>query len=169
MWVLNLHNFTILPEHFLKCSKSTPTKSEFKTSRVSNKSENPNLVNVILILHTSIHGSTRTLVIPLTVANIKCNILVKFVLKNVKRLNIEHVSFTFNSPHESHGYTLPSTARKVKDRSYSSYKPTIKVKNKAIFKLNAFQVIHIPIQPTLPLTLKTSENKVICCSTSHHF
>ena len=58
---LNLPTFTILADHFLKCSKPTPQNDEIKTSTVANKAEVPILF----------HGSTRTIVIPLTVANIK--------------------------------------------------------------------------------------------------
>ena len=73
--VLNLPTFTILADHFLKCSKHFPHKAEFKTLTVANKTEVPILYNVIRTLHTSIHGSTRTLVIPFAVANIKYSIL----------------------------------------------------------------------------------------------
>ena len=46
---------------------------------------------------------------------------------------------------------------------------TINVKNKVYFKPNASQIIHFPIQPTLPLTFKTSDNEVIFPSTPHPF
>ena len=61
--VLNLPTFTILADHFLKCSKHSPHKDECVTLAVANETEVPNLYNVILTLHTSIPGSTRTLVI----------------------------------------------------------------------------------------------------------
>ena len=35
--------------------------------------------------------------------------------------------------------------------------------------LYAYQIIHFPIQPTLPLTFKISDNEVIFPSTSHPF
>ena len=73
--VLNLPTFTILADHFLKCSKHSPHQNEYKTLTVANKSEVPILHNLILTLHTSFHGNTRTLVIPFTIANIKNNIL----------------------------------------------------------------------------------------------
>ena len=46
---------------------------------------------------------------------------------------------------------------------------TINVKNEIYFKPNASQIIHFPIQPTLPLTFKTSDNEVIFPSTPHPF
>ena len=73
--VLNLPTFTSLADHFLKCSKHSPHKDEINTLTVANKTEVPYLYNVILTLHTSIHGSTRTLVILFAVANIKYIIL----------------------------------------------------------------------------------------------
>ena len=73
--VLNLATFTILADHFIKFSKSSPHKDEVKTLIVANKTKVPILFNVILTFHTSIHGSTRTLVIPFAVGNIKYNIL----------------------------------------------------------------------------------------------
>ena len=68
------------------------------------------------------------------------------------------MSLTFNAPHESQVKTLPFTAHKEKDYSYCSYNYTINVENKNYFKPNASQVFHFPIQPTLPLIFKTSEN-----------
>ena len=59
---------------FLKYSKRSPHKDEFNTLTVANKAEVPISYNVILTLHTSIHGSTLRLVIPFAVANIKYNI-----------------------------------------------------------------------------------------------
>ena len=53
----------------MKCSKTSPHTDEFKTLTEANKTEVPILHNVILTLHTSIHGSTRTLVIPFAVTN----------------------------------------------------------------------------------------------------
>ena len=76
---------------------------------------------------------------------------------------------TFNTPHESRINTLPFTAHKEKDYPYFSYIHTINVKNKIYFKPNASQIIHFPIQPTLPLTFKTSDNEVIFPSTPHPF
>ena len=91
---LNLPTFTILADHFLKCSKTSPHNDEFKTLTVANKTEVPILHNVTLTLHTSIPGSTRTLVIPSAVANIKYNILgTPFFEKYVKTLNNENVSY----------------------------------------------------------------------------
>ena len=75
-------NFTILADHFLKCSKHSPHKDEFKTLNVANKTEVPILYNVILTLHTSTHRSTRPFVIPFAVANIKYNILGILFLKS---------------------------------------------------------------------------------------
>ena len=79
------------------------------------------------------------------------------------------MSLTFNTPHESRINTLPFTAHKEKDYPYFSYIYTINVKNKLYFKLNASQFIHFPIQPTLPLTFKTSDNELIFPSTPHPF
>ena len=168
--VLNLPTFTILAEHFLKCSTHSPHQNDYKTLTVANKSEVPILHNIILTLHTSLNGNTRTLVIPFAVANIKYNILgTPFFEKYVKTLNIENMFLTFNTPHESRINTLPFTAHKEKDYPYFSYIYTINVKNKYYFKPNASQIIHFPIQPTLPLTFKTSDNEVIFPSTPHPF
>ena len=65
--------------------------------------------------------------------------------------------------------TLPFTAHKENEYPYFSYIYTIKVKNKNFFKPNASQVIHFPIQPTLPLFFPPSDNEVIFPSTSHPF
>ena len=93
--VLNLPTFTILAEHFLKCSPHSPHQNEYKTLTVANKSEVPILHNLILTLHASLNGNTRTLVIPSAVANIKYNILgTPFFEKYVKTLNIENMSLT---------------------------------------------------------------------------
>ena len=120
--VLNLPTFTILAERFLKCSTHPPHQNEYKTLTVANKSEVPILHNLILTLHTSLNGNTRTLVIPFAVANIKYNILgTPFFEKYVKTLNIENMSLTFNTPHESRINTLPFTAHKEKDYPYFSY------------------------------------------------
>ena len=73
--VSNFPTFTILADHLLKCSKTNPQNDELKTLTVAKKAEVPVLFIVILTLHTSIHDSTRTLVIPFAVANIKYNIL----------------------------------------------------------------------------------------------
>ena len=67
----------------------------------------------------------------------------------------------FNTPLESYVTTLPFTALEGKVYSLFSYICTIKVKNKIYFKPNASQVVHFQIQPTLPLTFKTSENELI--------
>ena len=102
---LDLHTFTILADHFLKCSKTTPQKDEFKTLTVAHKAEVPVVFYVILTLHTSIYGSTRTLVIPF--ANIKYKVFeTPFFEKYVKTLDIEHKSLTSNKPHESRVNTL---------------------------------------------------------------
>ena len=168
--VLNLPTFTILAEHFLKSSTHSPHQNEYKTLTVANKSEIPILHNIILTLHTSLNGNTRTLVIPFAVAYIKYNILgTPFFEKYVKTLNIENMFLTFNTPHESRINTLPFTAHKEKDYPYFSYIYTINVKIKIYFKPNASQIIHFPIQPTLPLTFKTSDNEVIFPSTPHPF
>ena len=168
--VLNLPTFTILADQFLKCSKHCPHQNEYKTLTVANKSEVPILHNLILTLQTSLHGNTRTLVIPFAVANNKYNILgTPFFEKYVKTLNIESMSLTFNTPHESSIRTLPFTAHKEKDYTYFFHIYTINVKNKLYFKPNASQIIHFPIQPTLPLTFKTSDNEVIFPSTPHSF
>ena len=55
--------------------KTFPTSKRIQNLTVANKSEVPILHNLILTLHTSLHGNTRTLVIPFAVANIKYNIL----------------------------------------------------------------------------------------------
>ena len=137
---------------------------------VANKTEVPLVYNVILTLHTSIHGNTRTLVILFAKANIKYKILGSpFFEKYVKTLNTENRSLTFNTPHESHVNTLPFTAHKEKDYIYFSYIYTIKVENKIYFKPNASQDIHFPIQPTLLLTFQTSDNEDIYPSTPHPF
>ena len=142
--VLNLPTFTILADHFLKCSKHSPSQNEYKTLTVANKSEVPILHNLILTLHTSLQGNTRTLVIPFAVANIKYNILgTPFFEKYVKTLNIESMSLTFNTPHESRVNTLPFTAHKEKDYPHFSYIYTINVKkfilNQMLLKLFIFQ------------------------------
>ena len=67
---LNLPTFTILADYFLKCSKCTPTNNDFNSLTVANKAEVFKF-NVILTLHTSIHGSAHTLLVPFAVANIK--------------------------------------------------------------------------------------------------
>ena len=144
--VLNLPTSTILADHFLKISKFSSLEDEFKTLTVANKTEVPVLYNVILTLHTSIHGSTRTLLILFAVAKIKFNILgTPFFEKYVKTLNIENRSLTFGTPHESRVNTLPITAHKEKDYPYVLYIYTNKVKNKLLIlnqtplKLSTFQ------------------------------
>ena len=83
----------ILADHFLKCSKRTHQCDEIKPLTVANTVEVPILFNVILNLQTSIHGSTRTLIIPFAVATIKYNILGTLFFENhVQYLDIEHVS-----------------------------------------------------------------------------
>ena len=125
---------------------------------------------MILTPHTSIHGSTGTLVIPFAVARNKYNFLgTPFFKNHVKNLNIKKMPLTFNTLHESRVNTLPFSAHKEKDFPYFPYIYTIKVKNKINFKHNASQVIHFPIQPTHTLTLKTSENEVISASTPHQY
>ena len=89
--------------------------------------------------------------------------------RNVKTLNIEHMSLTFNTPHESRVNTLPFTAHKGKDYPSSSYIYIIRVKNKIYFKPNASQGIHFSIQHTLHLTFQTSDNELIFPSTPHPF
>ena len=90
--VLNFSTFTILADPFLKCSQFSPHQDEFKTLTVAKKTEVPMLYNVILTLHTSIHGSTRTLINPFAVANIKYNILgTPFFEKYITTLNIENL------------------------------------------------------------------------------
>ena len=114
--VLNLPTFTILADHFLKCSKHSPHQNEYKTLTVANKSEVPILHNLTLTLHTSLQGNTRFHIIPFAVANIKYNILgTPFFETYVKTLNIESMSLTFNTPLESRINTLPFTADKEKD------------------------------------------------------
>ena len=79
------------------------------------------------------------------------------------------MSLTFNTPHESRVNKFPCTAQKEKDYQYFSYIYTIKVENKIYFTPNASQVIHFPIQPTLPLIFQTSDNEVKFPSTPHPF
>ena len=62
IFVLKLPTFTVLADHFLKRSKSPPSNTDFKTLTVANQFEVPISFNAILHLHTSIHGSNRTLV-----------------------------------------------------------------------------------------------------------
>ena len=83
-FVLKLPTSTILADHLLECSKSTPPNNDFETISVANKAEVPILFNVILALHTSIHGSTRILVLPLAIENIKYYILRIFSTKKMK-------------------------------------------------------------------------------------
>ena len=124
---------------------------------------------VILALHTSIHGSTRTLVIPFAVANIKYNLLgTPFSEKNVK-LYTERMSLTFNTPHDSRVNTLPFTDHKEKDYLYFSCLYIIIVKQKIYFKPTASRIIHFPFQPTLPLPFHTSKIKIIFPSTPHPY
>ena len=142
--VLNLPTFTTLADHFLKCSKCSPQNDEFKTSTVANETEVPLLHKVILTLHTSIHGSTGTLVISFAVANIKYIILgTPFLEKFVKILNIENTSLTFNTPHESRVNTLPFTAHKEKNTLFFiSTILRLKIKsilNQTPLKLSIFQ------------------------------
>ena len=167
--VLKLPTFTILAAHFLKCSKSTPQNDDFKTLTVANKTEVRILFNVILTLHTSVHGSTRTLVIPFAAANIKYSILGTLCFRKiVKTLKIKNMSHAFNTPHESRVNTLLYTAHKEKDYPYFSYIYTNKVKNN-FFKPNNSQVILFPIQPTLPSHFHTSDNEVKFPSTPHPY
>ena len=94
--VLNLLTFTLLADHFLKCSKFTPQNNDFITLTVA---EVPILFIMILALHSFIHGSTPTLVIPFAVANIKYNILRTTFFENyVKTLKIRIISLSFNTP-----------------------------------------------------------------------
>ena len=67
----------------------------------------------------------------------------------------------------NHIKTLPFTADKEKEYPYFSYMFTYKEKYNVDFKLKASQVIHFPIQPTLPLPFKTSENEIIFSSSPH--
>ena len=102
---------------------------DFETLTLAIKAEVPLLFNAILTLHTSINGSSRICVIPFAVAILEDVILgTPFFEKYVKTLNIEHVSFKSNTPHESHITSLRFTAHKEKDNSYFSYIYTIKVK-----------------------------------------
>ena len=118
------------------------TSKRIQNANCANKSEVPILHNLILTLLTSLHGNTRTLVIPFAVANNKYNILGSpFFEKYVKTLNIENMSFTFNTSHASRINTLPFTAHKEKDYPYVSYIYTINVKIKIYFKPNASQII----------------------------
>ena len=123
---------------------------------------------MILELFTSIHCTTRTFLNPLAVANFKHVILeTPFFEKYVKTLKTELMSLTINTPQKSYVHTLPFTARKEKDYPYYSHIYEIKVKNKTYCKPNASQVVHFPIQPTILLTFKTSENDIIFASTPH--
>ena len=71
------------------------------------------------------------------------------------------MSLTINTPHESHVTILVFTAHYKKLYPYFSYTYTIEVKNENYFKPNASQVFHIPFQPTLPLSFKSSEIEII--------
>ena len=133
----------MLADHFLQHSKTILQNDEIKTFTVANKAEVPILFNVILTLHTSNHGSIRTLIIPFAVAKIKYNTLgTPFFEKYVKVPNIEHMSLTFNRRHESRVNTLTFTAHKEKDYPYFFYTNTTKVEHKIYFKPNACRVIH---------------------------
>ena len=122
IWVLNLPTFTVVADHFLKCSKTTPQNKEFRTLTVGNKVEVPLLFIVILTLHMSFHGSTRSLVIPFAVANIKYNLLgTPFLENNVRTLDIEHMSLTFNAPHESLVNTLHSSFNSAQRKRLSLF------------------------------------------------
>ena len=85
----------------------------------------------------------------------------------VNTLKIEQISLSFITPYESRVNTLRFAALKEKDYTYFSYSYTIKVKRKIYFTPNAFQVIHFPIQPTLPITFHTSKNDIMFPSTPH--
>ena len=122
---------------------------------------------MILTLCTSSHGSTRTVVVLFAVANVKHNLFgTTFFEKYVKPLNIEHMSLTIITPHESHGNTLPLSAHK---KRITHFVLTFTVKKKAYFESNASQIIHFPIQITLLLTFKTSEKETMFPSTPHPY
>ena len=85
---------------------------------------------MIVKRHTSIQGSTRTLVIQFAVANFKYNILATFLEKNEKTLNTEYMSLTVNGPHESNVNTFH---RKKKNYPHFPYIYPLTGKNKFLF------------------------------------
>ena len=131
--ILNLPLFPILADHFLKCSKFTPNNIDRKILTVANKVEFPHLFNLFLTLHTSIHGCTCTLVVP--VANINYNILgTPFFKTYVKPVKIDNMSLTVIIPHEFSVNTLPCTAHKEKGYPYFFYIYTNEVIENFILK-----------------------------------
>ena len=104
IYVSNLPIFPILAYHFLTWSKSSLSDTDFKTLVLANQFEVPILCNVTLTLHTSIQGSTCTLIIPFAVANTKHIILgTPFFEKkmlNLKKLNRCHLAS--NTESKSH-------------------------------------------------------------------
>ena len=69
------------------------------------------------LLHTSIHGNIRTLVIPIVDANIKYNILgTPLCDQNVKSPGIDGFLYIYNK-HEANTNTLPFTVHNEKKLS----------------------------------------------------
>ena len=84
---------------------------------------------ILKLLYLTIHGKTRILVIQFAVTNIKYNNLgTPFLEEDVKTLDIEYMSLTFNTPNESHVNTLPFTAQIEKDCPFFFYIQTIELK-----------------------------------------
>ena len=114
-----------------------------------------------------IHENTRTQIFLFAEANIKYIILcTAYFEKNVKTLNIDHLSLTFITTQYFPINTVPVTAHK--EKNYPFFFTHILKKNKKNYlRTNDLQIIHFSIQPTLPLTFKTLKNEIIFSSTSH--
>ena len=92
-------------------------------------------------------------------------------LENMLKLLILKTCFSHLTLHTNLVLT-PSLLQLIKKKIiqiFHIYIYTINVKNKIYFKPNASQIIHFPIQPTLPLTFETSDNEIIFPSTPHPF
>ena len=106
------------------------------------------LFDIIVTLHTSIQGSTRTSVIPFAVGNIKYNILVTLFFQNsVKTLIFEQMPLQFITPHELMLPRFLLLLEKFENIHISHTKKTTHVKNEKLFKSNTSQVIHFKFNP----------------------
>ena len=98
----------------LKCSKIFPHKNEFKTLIVANTTEVPIFYNV-LSTFSLLFKDPHTCY---SFCNSKHQVQYSwnpFFEKYVKTTNVENMSLTFNTPHESLVNTPPFTAHKEKD------------------------------------------------------